>query len=101
MSPTSDISTSDISTSDLLEGISFFPIALVISATIAPGLTLCIPGLIFVTVLLLIPIVALALVAGLVAAIVMAPFALVRGVRWLHGAMARAPEPVMTRELSA
>ena len=50
------------STSELIEGLLFYPIALVISATIVPGLSLCIPGLLFVTVLILIPVVAMALV---------------------------------------
>jgi hypothetical protein len=71
------------STSELVEGILFYPIALVVSATIFPGFILCIPGLLFVTVLVLIPIVAVALVALLVAAVVGAPFLLVRGVRAL------------------
>jgi hypothetical protein len=70
-------------TSELVEGALFYPIALVVSATILPGFTLCIPGLLFVTVLVLVPLVALAIVAGLVVAIVMAPFVLVRAVRKL------------------
>jgi hypothetical protein len=84
---------SDPTFGELIEAISFYPIALVISATIAPGLTLCIPGLLFVTVLLLLPIVALVLVAAVLAAIVMAPFALVRGARWLRGAIVLRLEP--------
>lgn len=70
-------------TSELVEGALFFPIALVVSSTIFPGMTLCIPGLLFVTVLVLVPLIAVALVVGLVAAIVMAPFVLVRTVRKL------------------
>ena len=60
MSPPSDLP----STSDFLDNLDFFAIALVVSATIFPGLTLCIPGLLFVTVLIAIPIVAVALVVG-------------------------------------
>jgi hypothetical protein len=70
--------------SELVEGLSFFPIALVVSATIFPGFTLCIPGLLFVTVLVLVPIVALATVVVVVAAVVASPFLVVRGVRALH-----------------
>jgi hypothetical protein len=77
-------STAPPSTSELLEGISFYPIALVVSATIFPGFTLCIPGLLFVTVLILVPIVAFAIVALAVAAVVASPFLLVRGVRALR-----------------
>jgi predicted membrane channel-forming protein YqfA (hemolysin III family) len=94
MSPPSE----SLSLSDLFDDLDFFPIALVISATICPGLTLCIPGLLFVTVLLIIPIVAVLLVVGVVAAIVLAPFALVRR---LHGLMAPSPESVMAKELRA
>ena len=72
------------STSELVEGVLFYPIACVVSATIFPGFTLCIPGLIFVTVLVLIPLVAVAIVALLAAAVVAAPFLLVRGVRALR-----------------
>jgi predicted membrane channel-forming protein YqfA (hemolysin III family) len=90
MSPPSD----SLSLSDLFDHLDFFPIALVISATLCPGLTLCIPGLLFVAVLLVIPIVAVLLVIGVVAAVVMAPFALVRGVRRLHRLMAPSPDSV-------
>lgn len=69
------------STADLLDNLDFFAIALVVSATIFPGLTICIPGLLFVTVLVAIPIVAVLVVVGLVAAIVMAPFVVVRAIR--------------------
>ena len=72
------------STSELLEGISFYPIALVIASTIFPGFTLVIPGLLFVTVLVLLPIVAIAIVALLVTAVVASPFLLVRGIRALR-----------------
>jgi membrane-associated phospholipid phosphatase len=70
------------STSELVEGVLFYPIALVISATVCPGLTLCIPGLVFVAVV--IPLVAVTIVALLAAAVVAAPFLLVRGVRGLR-----------------
>jgi predicted membrane channel-forming protein YqfA (hemolysin III family) len=79
MSPSSDLP----STSDFLDNLDFFAIALVVSATIFPGLTLCIPGLLFVTVLIAIPIVAVMLVVGLAVAVVAAPFVLVRGIRGL------------------
>jgi hypothetical protein len=79
MSPSSDLP----STSDFFDNLDFFPIAFVVAATICPGLTLCIPGLLFVTVLIAIPIVAVALVVGLAVAVVAAPFVLVRGVRGL------------------
>jgi hypothetical protein len=69
------------STSELVEGVLFYPIALVISATIAPGMLLCIPGLLFVTVLVLVPIVAMAIVALLAAAVVAVPVVLVRKLR--------------------
>lgn len=72
------------STSELVEGVLFYPIACVVSATVFPGFTLCIPGLVFVTVLVLIPLVAMAIVALLAAAVVAAPFLLVRGVRALR-----------------
>jgi hypothetical protein len=71
-------------TSDLVEGVLFYPIALVISATIFPGFTLAIPGLLFVTALVLIPLVAVAIVALLAAAVLASPFLLVRGVRGLR-----------------
>ena len=72
------------STSELVEGVLFYPIALVISATIFPGFILCIPGLLFVTVLVLVPLVAIALVVGLAGAVIAAPFVLVRAVRGLR-----------------
>ena len=90
------------STSELVEGVLFYPIALVISATVFPGFTLCIPGLLFVTVLVLIPLVAVAIVALLAAAVVGAPFLLVRGVRALlerraeSGRRPRVLQPVKT-----
>ena len=71
------------STSELLEGASFFPIALVVSATIFPGLTLCIPGLILAAAMILVPLAALAIVAAVVAAVVAAPVFAVRGIRRL------------------
>jgi hypothetical protein len=86
---------------EFIEAVSFYPLALVVSATIAPGLTLCIPGLLFATVLLLLPIVVLALVVALLVAIVMTPFWLVRGARRLYAAALGTAEPVMAKELSA
>jgi hypothetical protein len=77
-------------TSELVEGILFYPVALVVSATILPGFTLCIPALLFVTVPILIPLVALAIVVLLVGAVVTAPFLLVRGVRALHARLAES-----------
>jgi hypothetical protein len=71
------------STSELLEGVSFFPIALVVSATIFPGLTLCIPGLILAAAMILLPLAALAIVAAVVAAVLAAPVFAVRGIRRL------------------
>lgn len=79
------------STSELVEGVLFYPIALVVSATVFPGFTLCIPGLAFVTVLVLIPLVAVAVVALLAVAVVAAPFLLVRGVRALRERRAASP----------
>jgi hypothetical protein len=77
-----EISRSDTpSTSELVEGALFYPIALVISATIFPGLTLCIPGLIFVAALILIPLAAVAIVVLLAAAVVAAPVVVVRTIR--------------------
>jgi hypothetical protein len=70
--------------SEWVEGILFYPIAVVVSATMLPGFTLCIPALLFATAVIAIPLVAVALVVAAVAAIVAAPFALVRGVRALH-----------------
>jgi hypothetical protein len=77
-------------TSELVEGLTFYPIALVVSATVAPGLTLCIPGLLFATVLILIPLVAMAVVVLLAAAVVAAPVVLVRAVRKHAGRRAAA-----------
>jgi hypothetical protein len=74
----------DPTASEFLEGVAFYPIALVVSAAMCPGLTLCIPALIFGAALILIPVVAVALILGAVAAIVIAPFALVRAVRGLR-----------------
>jgi membrane protein implicated in regulation of membrane protease activity len=79
------------STSELVEGVLFYPIALVISATIFPGFTLCIPALLFVTVLILVPLVAMAIVALLVAAVIAAPVVLVRAVRGLRERRAESP----------
>ena len=66
-------------TSDRAEGLDFYRMALVIAATVCPGLTLCIPGLSLMGVFVIIPIAALALVGALVAA----PFVLVRAIRGL------------------
>jgi hypothetical protein len=78
-------------TSDLVEGILFYPIALVVSATVFPGMTLCIPGLLFVTVLVLIPLVAIAIVGLLMAAVIATPFLAVRAVRHLRERRAESP----------
>jgi hypothetical protein len=83
MSGTTATQSSLPSTSELVEGILFYPIACVVSATIFPGFTLCIPGLLLVTALVLIPLAAIAIVALVAAAVVAAPFLLVRGVRAL------------------
>jgi hypothetical protein len=84
------------SAAEMFDELSFFPIALVVSATIAPGLTLCIPGLIFATVFLLLPLVALAIAGLVVAAVVAAPILAVRGIRALvqRRAAAQLDEPV-------
>jgi hypothetical protein len=70
--------------SEWVEGILFDPIAVVVSATMLPGFTLCIPALIFAAALVIIPLAAVALVVVVVAAIFVTPFALVRGVRVLR-----------------
>jgi hypothetical protein len=85
------------STADLVEGLMFYPVALVISATALPGLTLCIPGLIFVTVLVLIPLVAIAIVLLLGAAALAAPVLLVRGIRGLLERRAASKSPSRER----
>jgi hypothetical protein len=90
MSPTTTQSSLP-STSELVEGVLFYPVALVVSATIFPGFILCIPGLLFVTVLVLVPLIAMAIVALLAAAVVAAPFLLVRGVRALRERRAESP----------
>ena len=74
-------STATPSTSELVEGVLFYPIALVVSATVCPGLTLCVPGLILLAAFVIIPLVAMAIVALLAAAVVAAPFLSVRAVR--------------------
>jgi hypothetical protein len=76
-------STSTPSTSELIEGVLFYPIALVISATIFPGLILCIPGLILAAAFILIPLAAVAIVLLVVGAIIAAPIFAVRGIREL------------------
>jgi hypothetical protein len=85
------------STSELVEGVLFYPIALVVSATIFPGFTLCIPGLLFVTVLVIVPLAAMALVVALAAAVFMAPFVLVRAVRGLRERRAESPRKLRLR----
>jgi hypothetical protein len=82
-------------TSELVEGLLFYPIALVISATIAPGLTLCIPGLIFATVLILLPLVAVGIVVLIVAAIVAAPVLAVRAIRARLASRSRVTAPAV------
>jgi hypothetical protein len=72
------------STAEFVEGVLFYPIALVVSATMLPGFTLVIPALIFGTALVVIPLAAVALVVVVVAAVVAAPFVLVRAVRGLY-----------------
>jgi membrane protein implicated in regulation of membrane protease activity len=91
MSGTTATQSSLPSTSELVEGILFYPIALVVSATIFPGLTLCIPGLLFVTVLFLVPLVAIALVVVLAGAVLAAPVVLVRAVRGIRERRAESP----------
>jgi hypothetical protein len=85
--------TATPSTSELIEGVLFYPVALVISATILPGMTLCIPALLFVTVLILLPIIALALVLLVVAAVVAAPILAVRAVRGRLAARSHVAAP--------
>jgi hypothetical protein len=77
-------------TSELVEGVLFYPIALVVSATVCPGFTLCIPALLFGTLLVIIPLAAIALVVALAAAVLAAPFVLVRAVRGLNERRARS-----------
>ena len=86
------------SAGELLEGISFFPIALVVASTIFPGFTLVIPGLLFVTVIVLLPIVAIALVLAVVAAVVLGPVFAVRAIRARRAARSQvaASEPAPT-----
>jgi hypothetical protein len=79
------------STSELVEGVLFYPVALVVSATIFPGFILCIPGLLFVTVVVLVPLVAVAIVVVLAGAVIAAPFVLVRAVRGLRERRAASP----------
>ena len=89
--------TPNPSTDELVDGLSFFPIALVVSATIFPGLTICIPGLIFGAAFILIPLAAIALVLLVIGAIIAAPFLAVRGVRALierHAAKTASAAPV-------
>ena len=74
-------STSTPSTSELVEGVLFYPVALVVSATILPGMTLAIPGLIFAAAFILIPLAAVALVVLVVASVIAAPFVAVRAIR--------------------
>jgi hypothetical protein len=103
----SDLRTqSDLPTpSEWVEGVLFYPISVVVSATMLPGFTLCIPALLFGTALILIPLAAVALVVVVVAAIVAAPFALVRGVRALHerraASRSRSRRPVIGRAMPA
>jgi hypothetical protein len=95
---------SEPTASETFEGVSFFPIALVVSATIFPGMTLCIPGLIFGAAFILIPLLAVALVLLAVAAVIAAPVYAVRGIRELArrradaklGAADVAPSPVIS-----
>jgi hypothetical protein len=68
-------------TSELVESLIHVPIAIVICSTVLPGLTICVPALIFGAVLVIVPLAAVGLVVGLAAAIVAAPFVLVRMVR--------------------
>lgn len=69
--------------SELVEGIAFYPIALVVCATVLPGLTLCIPGLILGALFVVVPLAVLAVVIVAGAAIVATPVLLVRAVRRL------------------
>jgi hypothetical protein len=71
-------------TGELIEGLLIYPIGLIAGATVFPGLTLCVPGLIFCAAFVIIPLVVVALVLGLVAAVIAAPFMLVRGIRALR-----------------
>jgi hypothetical protein len=79
--------------SEIAEGLDFYPVALVVSATIFPGFALCIPGLLFVTVIVIIPLVAVGLVLGAVAAVVLAAVALVRAVRAVPGYVTAPSRP--------
>jgi hypothetical protein len=89
--------TPNPSTGEIVEGLSFFPIALVVSATIFPGLVICIPGLIFGAAFILIPLLAIALVLLVVGAVIAAPFLAVRGIRALvrrHTEKVASADPV-------
>jgi hypothetical protein len=97
-------STTTPSTGELVDGLSFFPIALVVSATIFPGLTLCIPGLILAAAFILIPLAALAIVVLAVAAVFAAPVLLVRGIRRLATSETVdevEPAPIVTSPFAA
>ena len=90
------------STSELVDGLMFYPVALVISATIFPGLTICIPGLILAAVLIAIPLLAMAIVVLAAAAVVAAPVFAVRGIRALarRRAASKAQPDVVVDEVA-
>ena len=71
-------------TGELVEGLLIYPIGLIAGATVLPGMLLCVPGLILCAAFVIIPLLAVGLVLGLVAAVIAAPFMLVRGVRALR-----------------
>ena len=85
------------SVSEMLEELSIFPIGLVVAATILPGLTICIPGLILGAAFILVPLAAIALVLVVVGAVVASPFLIVRGIHALverHAEKAQSVVPV-------
>jgi hypothetical protein len=98
----STTTSSTPSAGELFDGLSFFPIALVVSATIFPGMAICIPGLIFAAAFILIPLAAIALVLVVVAAVVASPFLAVRGIRELarRHADAKSQSPVTVDDVA-
>ena len=83
---------------DILEGIALVPLGIFISATIFPGLVLCVPALAFVGVVAIVLIAAVTVFVVLAVAILATPFVLVllvRSVRRLRSRHAVGrPEPV-------
>ena len=81
---------------EMLESVLLLISGVVVAAPMLPGFTLCVPALILLAIVILVPVLAAAALGTLVVAILAIPYLLVRSIRSIGSRRpAPAPEPVL------